>query len=63
MSILEERIEDKAKKKKVRTEEWLESCISKIPECKLATHIGKFTHPATKVFIGIASKKQKIRDI
>ena len=57
MSILEERIKDKAKKKKVRTEEWLESCISKIPECKLATHIGKFTHPATKVFYWYSRQK------
>lgn len=58
MSILEEHIKEQAAEKEMTTKEWLEKRIKEIPHCRVATHIGKFTHPDTKVSYFYADSRE-----
>lgn len=49
MGILHEYVIQQAAKKDKHPKEWLENVIGMIDKCKFATHIGKFTHPDSKV--------------
>lgn len=49
-SLHEYIIENAAKKGKTPAE-WFEDTVEKLKYCKLATHIGKFTHPDAGVTV------------
>ncbi len=51
MSILEGHILEKEEeyKKKGKKNTWVQNMIENIGKCKLVTHVGKFTHPESKI--------------
>lgn len=49
MGILKTYIEEQAENKKLSVTEWMQKRIDEIPFCKIATHVGKFSHPDAKV--------------
>ena len=49
MGILREYMEEQAKEKNISVSAWIEERIGQIPSCRIATHVGKFTHPDAKV--------------
>lgn len=51
MGILKDYIIAQAEKKKMPPKEWLENTLALIDKCTLATHIGKFSHPDSRVSI------------
>ena len=51
MGMLKTYIEEEAESKKLSVTEWLQKRIDEIPFCKIATHVGKFSHPDAKVSI------------
>ena len=51
MGILHEYVIQQADKKDKQPKEWLENVIGMMDKCKFATHVGKFTHPDSKVNI------------
>ncbi len=48
MSMFMEYVKNQATAKKKTPAAWLEGIINHIPNCTLATHVGKFTHPSSK---------------
>lgn len=48
MSMFMEYVKNQAEAKKKTPAAWLEGIINHIPNCTLATHVGKFTHPSSK---------------
>lgn len=61
MSKLTDYISEQSKKKKKTPCEWLESMTALISKCSLATHVGKFTHPNSKVFLNDCSLENPIQ--
>ena len=55
MSILEDFVVKKESdwRKKNRSISWMDNMIEKMNECQLATHVGKFTHPDSKISMKI----------
>ncbi|MGI6075623.1 MAG: type I-F CRISPR-associated protein Csy1 [Pyramidobacter sp.] len=51
MGVLAEYIKKEAQSKKISPVEWYEKNIGRIPHCRLATHVGKYTHPEAKAFL------------
>lgn len=51
MGMFKAYIEEQAENKKISVTEWLKKRIDEIPFCKIATHVGKFSHPDAKVTI------------
>ena len=51
MGILHEYVIQQADKKDKQPKEWLENVIGMMDKCEFATHVGKFTHPDSKVNI------------
>lgn len=49
MSVLTEYICEQAEKKKKTPQEWLKATVGNFSKCTLATHVGKFTNPDSKV--------------
>lgn len=45
LGILMQYVQESAEKKNKTVNEWLKNTVSHIPNCLLATHVGKFTHP------------------
>lgn len=51
MGKLSEYIQEQAKKKNKTPEVWLEGVLANLSKCTLATHVGKFSNPDSKVVI------------
>lgn len=51
IECLSDYIKKKAKTKKCSVLEWWNAVMIKFPLCSLATHVGKYTHPDSKVFL------------
>jgi CRISPR-associated protein Csy1 len=51
LGLLAEYIKEQAEKKHLTPAEWYQKNIALIPRCSLATHVGKYAHPNTKVFL------------
>lgn len=51
MGRLTEFIKEDVEKKKTTAVQWYEKNIERIPQCSLATHVGKYAHPDAKAFI------------
>ena len=51
MGLLKDYVIEQAEKKNKVPSEWLTDVLDKIDSCTLATHVGKFTHPDSKISI------------
>ena len=63
VTLLHEYIIESAAKKKKTPAEWFNAAVENLKYCKLATHIGKFTHPDADVDVAIYCKPNQLRSI
>ena len=59
MSVLTEYICEQAEKKKKTPQEWLQATVGNFSKCTLATHVGKFTNPDSKVVMYDGTKEEQ----
>ena len=64
MSILEEHILKKEAeyKKKGKKNTWVQNMIENMHQCRVATHVGKFTHPDSQIAIKVISGQNPISE-
>lgn len=60
VTSLHEYIIESAAKKKKTPAEWFNAAVENLKYCKLATHIGKFTHPDADVDVAIYCKPNQL---
>lgn len=51
MGMLRQYMEEQAAAKHMTISGWIQARIKEIPSCRLATHVGKFSHPDAKVTV------------
>ena len=51
MGMLMDYVNEKAKEKEKTPVEWLQNIATKVSQCRIGTHIGRFVHPSANVLL------------